>query len=132
MQESTTKTELKKPIWLIGNWIRTNNKPEHITYETWKADFTGFGITLRGKDTVSYENIKIIERDNKLFVDVITKGEAKFTSFKIVEVTDTHFQAENPNNEFPKKIKYWLNGEKLNAKVWNDGGFAVDFCFEKK
>lgn len=131
-QEQTKRTEIKKPSWLIGNWVRTNNKPEHITYETWKDDFSGYGLTLKNnKDTTFYEKMKLVTLNDTLVLEVSGVNE-KPTPFKFTQQTDTSFVCVNKKNEFPKNIHYWLDGEQLKAKIWNDDSFAVDFVFEKR
>ena len=36
--------KIKKPSFLIGDWIRVNDKQGNYTYETWNTNLTGLGI----------------------------------------------------------------------------------------
>ena len=112
----TPQKVLQKPFFLIGDWKRLNNKEGKTTYEFWKSDFSGLGITLQKKDTLYLK----VEGVN-----------AQPTLFKFTQQSDTSFVAENPKNEFPKKIKYWASNQKLYAKIWNDESFAVEFIFKR-
>ena len=52
------------------------------------------------------------------------------TLFKFTEQTDSSFVCENPQNEFPKKIKYFLDNKQLKAIISAED-FRIDFIFEK-
>ena len=60
----------QKPNFLIGDWIRTNNKKGSVTYEFWKKDLTGLGFTLKSKDTTFKEVLSIVEVNDTLFLKV--------------------------------------------------------------
>lgn len=128
-KKEIVKSQLKKPSFLIGNWLRLNNKPNTTAYENWTKDFEGLGVTLKEKDTVFKETMSFEAIKDTLYLKVEGVN-ADATLFKITKQNDTSFTAENPKNEFPKTIKYWLESEQLKAKVAN-GEFAIDFVFEK-
>jgi hypothetical protein len=119
----------KKPSFLIGDWIRTNDKKGSVTYETWQTDYTGLGITLKEKDTTFKEILSIVTINDSLYLKVAAVNETP-TLFKFTQQTDSSFVCENPQNEFPKEIKYWLENKKLKAEVSADD-FKIDFVFEK-
>lgn len=123
------KEELKKPDFLLGYWIRVNDKPNQITYEVWNPDFTGIGFTMQHKDTVFKEIMSIIEKKDTLYLQVKGVNE-KPTLFYFTSQTATSFVCENPKNEFPKKINYYIESDTLKASVSNDD-FTVDFSFIK-
>ena len=54
----------KKPSFLIGKWIRTNAADSIKTYENWRVDFTGFGLSLKGKDTTFFEQLRVLEKND--------------------------------------------------------------------
>ena len=127
---NTKNIKPKKPSFLIGNWVRTNNADSLITYETWQKDFSGIGLTLKGKDTTFMEQMLILEKNDSLYLVVSGVNETP-TLFKFTQQTDTSFVCENPQNEFPKKIKYLFVDNKLQAEVSNED-FSIDFLFKKK
>ncbi|WP_435263764.1 hypothetical protein [Tenacibaculum sp. nBUS_03] len=123
------KSPLSKPTFLIGKWQRLNDKPGQITYENWNSNFKGLGITLKKRDTIFKETLSIETINDTLYLKVT--GINKYpTLFKFTQQTDSSFICENKLNEFPKKIKYWKNNEKLYALVSNDS-FKIDFTFKK-
>ena len=126
---SKTKEEEKKPTFLIGNWKRLNDKPGSQTFESWKPNYEGLGYTLKDGKTTFSEQLKIVVLNDTLHLQVTGVNE-KPTLFKFKNQTDTSFIAVNPENEFPKTIKYILDKGKLKAEVSNDD-FRIDFLFEK-
>jgi hypothetical protein len=124
-----TETKPKKPNFLLGKWIRTNDKSENTTYEIWNKNFTGLGITLKEKDTTFKEILSIVFINDTLTLKVEGVNETP-TLFKFTAQTDTSFVAENPTHDFPTKIKYWLDNKLLKAHVSN-AEFGIDFVFEK-
>ncbi|MDY0780130.1 DUF6265 family protein [Tenacibaculum sp. IB213877] len=125
-----TEKNTKKPEWIIGKWVRSNDKPNQTTFETWYNNYTGIGYTLQETDTVFKENLSIIEKDNSLFLQVTGVNEQP-TLFKFINQTDSSFTCENKQNEFPKKITYWAEKNQLKAKIANDD-FSVDFIFDRR
>ena len=123
------KKEPQKPLFLIGDWIRTNNKKGSITYEKWNSDFTGLGFTLKEKDTTFKEILSIVNINDTLFLKVEGVNENP-TLFKFTSQTDSYFVCENSKNEFPKKIKYFKENNFLKAEVSSDN-FKIDFVFKQ-
>ena len=125
-----TESKPKKPDFLLGKWIRTNDKPGNTTYEIWQDNFTGLGITLKEKDTTFKETLSIVSINDTLTLKVEGVNSIP-TLFKFTSQTDTSFVAENPTHDFPTKIKYWLENDELKAHVSNKE-FGIDFVFKKK
>lgn len=124
-----TENKPQKPDFLLGKWIRTNDKPGNTTYEIWNNNFTGLGITLKEKDT-TFKEILSIESINDTLILKVVGVNATPTLFKFTSQTDTSFVAENPTHDFPTKIKYWLENDQLKAHVSNNE-FGIDFLFKK-
>ncbi len=123
------KKEIQKPSFLIGDWIRVNDKEGAVTYETWNSNLKGLGYTLKEKDTTFKEILSIITIKDTLFLKVESVNENP-TLFKIKQQTDTSFVCENKKNEFPKMIKYYLENDQLKAIVATDE-FKIEFIFNK-
>lgn len=119
----------QNPDFLIGKWKRVNNEKGKNTYEIWNKNFSGLGYTLKDNDTLFKEDLSIVTLDGNTYLQVIGVNKNP-TYFRITELTKSSFTCQNNKNEFPKKISYWLENKKLNAKVSNDD-FAIDFVFEK-
>ena len=123
------KKEIQKPSFLIGDWIRVNDKEGAITYEVWNTNLKGLGYTLKEKDTTFKETLSIVTIKDTLFLKVEGVNENP-TLFKFTQQTNTSFVCENKKNEFPKMIKYYLENDQLKAIVAADD-FKIEFIFER-
>lgn len=141
-QASTEKTDNNKVVlveqdfnWLIGEWIRTNDKDGVQTFENWEkksdSEYTGFGYTMQGNDTVWQERMALITLNNKWSFDAVGKDETEPTKFKLTVIEERKFICENHSNEFPKRIEYKMIGDTLHAKICGSGKEVV-FNFKKK
>ena len=124
-----TNKNYKKPDWLVGKWVRTNNHKTNKTYEYWKPNFTGLGYTLQEKDTSFVEIMDIISNKGKLYLQI--KGMERIpTLFEFTKQSENTFTVENEKVPFPKKIKYTLTKDTLTTVISNDE-FSTDFKFVK-
>ncbi len=121
--------------WLLGDWLRTNNQPHKTTTESWERisdkEYKGMGITIQNQDTVFYEDMRLSYVGNDMFLIVSTpdsKDDA--IQFKITSQNEHSFTAENPNNDFPKKIEYRKSDQGIKAII-SGGGPKIDFLFVK-
>ncbi len=120
--------------WLSGKWKRTNDEAGKETFENWDkisaAEYSGHGFTLQSGDTVSQEKMRIVETDGKWSLLVTMPPAITATKFDVTIVNDKEFVCVNDSNDFPKKIRYWLEGEKMKAVISNDE-MNIAFDFEK-
>ncbi len=117
------------PNWLVGKWKRTNEKPSKNTFDFWNKDFTGIGFTLKKADTIFKETMSIVTVKDTLHLKIEGVNETP-TLFKFTHQTDSSFVCENQENEFPKKIHYFLDKQQLKCKISNEE-FSIDFVFDK-
>jgi Domain of unknown function (DUF6265) len=131
----TTLNNLAKLSWLTGTWTRTNNEMDRTGMERWQKsssmELRGIGVSIKGKDTLFVEKLRILVRQNDLFYVADVPENQMPVYFKLTEVTDTGFICENPEHNFPKRISYQLDGDKLKATISGDGK-AVDYLFVKQ
>lgn len=119
--------------WLLGKWQRINEEQGKTTFENWEktnnSEYNGIGFTIQNNDTISQEKMKIVETNGEWNLLVKTLEEKEFIPFKISEIQEGKFECKNDTLDFPKLIKYWKNGEKLNALVSGD---SLELLFEFK
>jgi len=122
--------------WLVGEWIRTNEKPDRTTYENWERiseqeyKGNGFTISVEDNDTIWSEVMQLIKEENQWSFNVLMKGEKEATKFALTNKKEDQFICENQLNDFPKMIAYEKVGNKLTAKI-SGGGKEVAFEFER-
>lgn len=118
--------------YLLGGWNRTNDKQGKQTYEEWRkvndTTYLGHGYTLQGQDTVWQEWTEISPINGTWYFQARMKDDSVSTDFVITSFTDTSFVCENPENEFPKIIRYRKEGNTLKAEI-EAGDFKILFDF---
>jgi hypothetical protein len=119
--------------WMVGNWIRSNDKEDNTTYEYWSqsspGEYIGLGCTIQQGDTVFKENLRIAKVEGKWNLIVSGVNETP-TLFLVTSQTKNGFISENETNEFPKKIEYVLDGDILKANI-SAGETAIPFSFKR-
>jgi hypothetical protein len=125
--------DFQKLDWLEGTWTRTNVKPGRSAKEIWQkisaTEWHGLGISMKGTDTSFVEKLKLLIKDNTIFyvADIVENKEPVY--FKLTSITDNSFTCENPQHDFPKKIIYQKEGDKVKATISGDGK-SFDYLFE--
>ena len=132
--EKEAKVETKNFDWLLGEWKRNNEEKGKETFENWKKandnEYKGIGFTLQNRDTLSQEQMKLIQTNGKWNLLVKTPDEKDFIKFEMTEIADDKFECKNDTLDFPKLIKYWKNSDKMNAIVSGDS-LKLSFEFER-
>lgn len=120
--------------WLLGNWMRTNEKKGKETVENWNkvndTTYSGIGFTLQNNDTIFKEKMNLMKVRGKWNLTVTVSQDAAPIVFKGIEHNENEFICENKENDFPNIIKYWKKGKNLNAEI-SGGETKVLFEFEK-
>jgi hypothetical protein len=134
-QPEKVADDFRKLGWLSGTWVRTNAQTNEIGNERWVkmsgSEWQGFGLTMKGQDTVSLERLKLIIKDDAIYYVADVPENKQPVYFKLTEVSDNRFVVENPEHEFPKKISYQKDGDKLRATLFDDTK-SVDYFFQRK
>ncbi len=127
--------KLETLSWMEGRWNRTNVKEGETAFEQWVVvsphELKGVGVTLRGTDTVFVESLRIVpEGDDITYIAEVPHNDRP-VKFRLTTLSDRAFVCENPDHDFPKKIAYTLEGEKLKAKI-SGNGREMEFEFVRK
>lgn len=129
------KDDFKKLDWLEGRWTRSGMKPGRMAQESWQkmspTEWRGLGVNMKGTDTAFVEKLKIVLKDEDIYyvADIAENKEPVY--FKLTAITNTGFVCENPQHDFPKKIAYQKDGNRIKATISGDGK-SIDYLFEKK
>lgn len=118
--------------FMLGEWEQTNEDAGKRTFETWvKQDastYLGHSYTLQGADTAWQEHTMLSPIAGVWHLQVRLMGETQSTDFKVTQSGNRSFTCENPQNEFPKTIRYQRAGTELHAEI-SGGGDPVTFLF---
>ncbi len=132
--ENVEKETTENLDWLVGNWKRSNEEAGKETFENWSkisaGNYSGMGFTLQKGDTISQEKMDILETNGKWTLFVKLPNEKEPTLFAVTELKNRSFICVNDSNDFPKKIHYWSEGEKIKATI-SSAAMEIPFEFEK-
>lgn len=113
---------ITKAGWLIGTW--ENKTPRGSIYETWNKEtnneFSGMSYLIKEKDTIVFENIRLIQEQDGLFYIPTVKNQngglpVRFTAKTISE---TQLVFENRQHDFPQIISYTkIHSDSLVAEI---------------
>lgn len=116
------KNNIQKAEWLIGTW--ENKTQRGSIYETWtKArnnEFSGKSYSIKDKDTIVFENIRLVQEKNRLYYIPIVKNQNKSLPVRFVAKTISENQLvfENPQHDFPQIIAYTkITSDSLIAEI---------------
>jgi len=134
-KEAVELTEkLENFDWLLGKWKRINEEEGKETFENWdklsESEYAGIGFTMQNGDTIKQEKIRLIKINGKWDLTVKVPEESESTSFEMTKYNESEFICENKEIDFPNMIKYWKNGDMINASV-SGGDMEIAFEFEK-
>jgi hypothetical protein len=131
---SAQSVNLQQFAWLEGTWKKTNTKPGRSGYEKWErtssVSWQGIGVTMNGADTVFIEKLNLLIRNNDIYYVADVAENKEPTYFKITAIKPDGFTCEDPSHDFPKKIVYARDGNKLKVTASGDDR-SIDFYFEK-
>jgi hypothetical protein len=142
-QKEKQEDEIKSPTtiqksenfdWLLGKWKRLKEEEGKETFENWnkitETEYFGIGFTMQNGDTIKQEKIRLKKINGKWDLTVKDPEESQTIIFKGISHDENQFTCENNEIEFPNKIKYWRNGNRINATV-SGGEMEILFEFEK-
>ena len=96
--------------WLPGKW--ENKTAEGNLLEIWKKTndsiYDGASYFIKGKDTLHFESIKLIQKGEDLLYVSNIRGQNNDEPavFNLINSTEKQLVFENPKIEYPKKIVY--------------------------
>lgn len=140
-EKPVSSANLSSYQWIIGNWEMMDGKTK-IT-ESWSqvddSTFGGSSSAIDSSGTIVFsERIGLRMRNGVAFYTATVEGQnnGKAVDFKITESDSTHFVAENPQHDFPKRIIYRQSkANELYAAVEGDtpeGLKREEFVMKKK
>lgn len=114
--------DIKKAEWLIGTW--ENKTPKGSIYETWNktsdTEFAGKSYIVKEKDTLVFENIQLIQEQDRLFYIPTVKNQNNGWPVRFAPkiISETKLVFENPQHDFPQIISYTkITADSLVAEI---------------
>jgi hypothetical protein len=114
--------DIKKAEWLIGTW--ENKTKKGSLYETWSKtndnELSGKSYIVKEKDTIVFENIRIVQEQDGLFYipTVKNQNEGLPVRFAVKTISETVLVFENSQHDFPQMISYTkVSADSLVAEI---------------
>jgi len=116
------KKDIQKAEWLIGTWENKTRKGS--IFKTWTKsgdnEFSGKSYSVKDKDTIVFENIRIVQEKNRLYYipTVKNQNEGLPVRFAAKSISENQLVFENPQHDFPQIIVYTkINSDSLIAEI---------------
>lgn len=107
--------------WLEGEWVARDG--DSVTLETWRrgpgAELVGDGRTRVGGEVVHTEALRVERRAAGVFYVATPSGQAT-TAFRLAESGPGHAVFVAPDHDFPKRIEYRRDGDRLHVRISGD------------
>lgn len=124
------------PSWMAGAWTTTLDGAQ--VEERWTDArgnlMVGMNRTVYPNGKTSFEFLRIELRDGKPVYLAMPGGRSPATAFPMKSQSAHKIVFENPTHDFPQRVIYWRDGERLCARVEGtmDGKDAAEeWCWSK-
>ena len=111
--------------WLAGYWLSCEDGVEvsETCSQRRGGIMLGSSITS-GDDSFSWEQIRIEAEADGLVFHALPRGQAA-AAFRLVRSGPTEAVFENPAHDFPQRVVYRRDGDRLTGRIEGDGGEGV-------
>lgn len=135
---SQTKASLADIGWISGCWEMTAAERNLYITEQWMKPaggmMIGSGRTVKSGKTIDFEFVRIVEEADGIFYIAKPTANKEETKFKLIKSSASEVVFENPTHDFPQRVIYRRDGDKLNARIegTQDGKTrGVDFPYRR-
>jgi len=121
------------PTFMTGNWRMTLANGSVVEEHWTTADgglMLGMGRSVPAKGNAEFEFLRIEPRDGKLTYLAMPFAKPA-TPFPLKSLTGSRVVFENPEHDFPQRIIYWRDGERLCARVEGKDGKGEEWCWTR-
>ncbi len=121
--------------WLSGHWVQES--PGVWVEEFWTPPRGGtlfaIGRTGDGESLSGFEYLRIAPGPDGRLVLFASPGAGPAVAFNLVEADGSGLRFENPNHDFPQRIVYRRDGDRLEAVISDlSGGREVRFAYQRR
>lgn len=116
--------------WLVGIWQEEGKQ----AFEVWKKEkdfLAGESYRMQDGSKVVTEEIKFLKKGNDFYYVPDVAGPQGPIEFKVTSFDTNSFTAENPQHDFPKKIRYQkMDDTHLKAAI-GDQDKTISYAYVK-
>lgn len=126
-----SKATLADLSWFAGHW-RSDDKGRTVE-EVWLpsrgATLIGMNRTTAGKGG-EFEFLRIDQRDDQIAYLASPGGKSPPTAFVLKSLVGKVVEFENPENDFPKLIRYERKGDTMTASIHGDNDQSMSWTWK--
>jgi hypothetical protein len=120
------------PTWLVGEWSLSQG--DRWTEEFWTHPRGGIMIGAsregEGEALRSWEAIRIVRKSDGSLAYVPMPNGGEPVEFALVRQDGQSIEFANPAHDFPQRIRYWREGDRLSAEIaMIDGSRAISWSY---
>jgi hypothetical protein len=129
---SASAGSVEQLSWLSGCW-RSESNDRQMTEQWMKPagnQMLGVSHTVAGGKTREFEFMRIVQEENGEIFFVAQPSGYKETRFRLTLVNEREARFENPEHDFPQRVIYRRDGDKLVGRIEGISGGkerAIDF-----
>ncbi len=120
---SAAEKSLESLAWIAGHWVGENEGA--AMDEVWLPPAGGMMLGMhrdvRPGRGAFFEFMRIEVADDAIIFQASPRGAAP-TPFPLVESGDRRAVFARPDHDFPQRIIYWMDGDRLRARIEGDQG----------
>jgi hypothetical protein len=128
--------QMKDLKWLAGNWEYTSPDKKSTIYEHWTEPanlMLGLGSTVKSGRVSSYEYLRIFMDGDSIVYAAKPSNSKGETLFKLTLFEKNQVVFENPEHDFPKKIKYTkISDREIEVQVTGGAGKGFGYRMKKQ
>ena len=117
----TSSVKLSDLGWLAGCWELTHETRGILVTEMWMKPagdaMIGVGRTMKTGKLADYEFLRIVENAEGIAYISRPSANKEDTAFRLIRSGHRELVFENPAHDFPQRIIYKLDGDRLNARI---------------
>lgn len=113
--------------WMAGHWCMHlgDNTFEEFWLPPHLGQAIGLGRAISGEHVGTFEYMRIVEEDG-LRTFIAQPGGAEPTTFLEVDSGTDWIRFENPDHDFPQRVEYRREGDRLHAIISGPGADGDD------
>ena len=135
LAQAPVPTRVDDLAWMSGSWESANG--DRWLEETWSAPragvMLGFARHGRGDALHEFEFVRLQAGEDGVVTYLAQPQGRPAVPFRLARAEPGEAVFENPDHDYPQRIRYRRDGDSLTATISRlDGSHAIDFAFRRR
>jgi len=137
-EKPATNAKVEELSWLAGCWETRDTAKQRSIVEQWMAPdggaMIGMSRTVRAGKMTGYEFLRIVRDDVSVKYVSRPSENSTDTDFRLLKISGNEVIFENLQHDFPQRVIYRRDGDKLNARIEGPSGgktVGIDFPYQR-